>query len=462
MLWWTYQQLRSSNLNTRLAAVAKLAESRSADSVPPLIFALQDKKPELRSSAALALGQFKDPRVMEPLIKLLRDPVPLVRATAVQTLGQLNDQRVVTELAGMLGDKDATVRLRAVRALDQIGWRPENEAARTAYVLATGNLAEVAELGADGVAPLLEMLNHAAPEKQLAAVKALSEISDPRIPRLMLEALSKPNNMVRIVALETLARLADPSTYEAVQNLFQDQASNIRAAAVATAIRYGDKRVLPPLLPLLRDISWEVRLEAVKALGRVGDETAVEGLCRALQDQDHDVRENAAHALGKLGDPRSIQPLVLALMDVQSFVRTAAHNALFRIDRNWKKSHGARSALPQIKAARNHREYWISHSAEKLLEQIKPDAEDDETGWQPASATREAAAPDRSEKSAAHPALAIMTELLRDPDPDLRLAAAEALGDLREKNAVPGLLIARRDSDAAVRQAAEGALAALN
>ena len=122
---------------------------------------------------------------------------------------------------------------------------------------------------------------------------------------------------------------------------------------------------------MLKDPSWEVRLEVVKALGRFGDATAVEGLCRALQDKDHDVRETAAQSLGKLADARSIQPLVLALMDVQSFVRAAAHNALFRIDRFWKKSDAARSALPHIKAARNHREYWISHSAEKLLEQIQ-------------------------------------------------------------------------------------------
>ncbi len=462
MLWWTYQQLRSSSLKTRLAAVAKLAESDSADSVAPLIFALKDKKPEIRSSAALALSRFKDPRMVEPMIKLLHDAVPLVRATAVQTLGQMKDERVVPELVGMLRDKDASVRLRAVHSLDQIGWQPEDDATRTAYVLAIGNLADVAELGADGVEPLVEMLNNPTPEKQLAAVKALSEINDPRIPKLMLEALGKTNNMVRLVALETLGQLADPSTFDTVQKLFNDQASNIRAAAVSTAIRCGDKRVIPMLLPMLRDTSWEVRLETVKALGKVGDETVVESLCRALQDQDHDVRENVAHALGKLADPRSIQSLVLALMDVQSFVRTAAHNALFRIDRNWKKSDGARSALPQIKAARNHREYWISHSAEKLLDQIRPDSEDDDTGWKPGYSAREAPASGQADKSAVHPALAILTDLLRDPDRDLRLAAVEALGDLREKKAVPSLLIASRDNDSSVRQAAEHALAALN
>jgi HEAT repeat protein len=393
---------------------------------------------------------------------LLRDPVPLVRATAVQALGVLNDDRVVRELVGMLKDQDAAVRLRAVRSLNQIGWRPEDDTTRTAYVLATGNVADVAELGADGVQPLVELLNNGTPDKQLAAVKALSEINDPRIPQLMQHALNKSSAMVRLVALDTLAQLADPSTAESVHRLFKDQASNIRAAAVGTAVSFRDKSVLPMLLPMLRDISWEVRLEVVKALGKLGDATAVQGLCRALQDPDHDVRENAAQSLGKLGDPRSVQPLVLALMDVQSFVRTAAHNALFRIDRSWKKSDGARSALPHIMAARNHREYWISHSAERLLEQIQPESEDAGSGWKPGSSARETAVPGQPEKSAAHPALAILMDLLRDPDRDFRLAAAVVLGDLRENSAVPNLLIASRDNDPAVRHAAEWAITSLN
>lgn len=460
MLWWTYQQLRSSSMKTRLAAVAKLAESRHADSVDPLLFALKDAMAEIRSSAALALARFQDPRSVEPLIKLIRDPVPMVRATVVQALGQFNNERVVNELINLLRDPDAAVRLRAVSSLDQLGWQPADEAGRMAYVLATGNLGDMAELGADGVPSLAEMLNSGPPEKQLAAVKALREISDPRISRLMQQALTKSSGMVRIVALEALAELADPSAYEAVERLFKDSASNIRAAAVATAIRCGGQRAGPLLGPMLRDTSWEVRLETVKALGRIGDAAAIEGLCRALQDQDHDVRESAASALGKLGDARAIQPLVLALMDIQSFVRTAAHNALFRIDRGWKKSDAARSALPQIKAARNHREYWISHSAEKLLEQIQ--SENADTGWTPSSPARATGGGSQPETTAAHPAFAILAELLRDPDRDLRLAAAEALGDLRETKATSHLLTASRDKDALVRQAAERALAAFS
>jgi HEAT repeat protein len=61
-----------------------------------------------------------------------------------------------------------------------------------------------------------------------------------------------------------------------------------------------------------------------------------------------------------------------------------------------------------------------------------------------------------------HAAFAILADLLRDRDRDLRLAAAAAFGQLREKNAKSILTDAVRDDDYFVQQAAQGALAALN
>ena len=461
MLWWTYQQLRSSNLKTRLAVITKLAEFRQPDSVEPLLFALKDKETEIRSAAALALGQFQDKRVVEPLIKMLRDPVPLARATAAEALGQLREPSAVSWLVGLLRDVDATVRTRAARGLERLGWHPESDDERTWHMVATGNLNRVAEMGSDGVQPLVDLMRNGSPEKQLSAVKALSEIDDPRIPKLMLEALKKSNVLVRLAALEKLEQFADPSIYEAVERLLHDQGSNIRAAAVSAAVTCGGSRAVPMLVKMLRDASWEVRHEVVKALGRIGDTTAIDGLSKALQDRDHDVRESAATALGKIGDAQAIRPLVLALMDVESFVRTAANNSLNGIDPHWEKTAAARSALPQIKAAMKSREYWISHSAAKLLEQIPEDSADEivSTAF---AAQFETVPAKQPKKNVPHAAFAILADLLRDRDRDLRLAAAEAFGRLHEKNAVPNLAAAVQDSDAFVRQAAERALVALN
>jgi HEAT repeat protein len=61
-----------------------------------------------------------------------------------------------------------------------------------------------------------------------------------------------------------------------------------------------------------------------------------------------------------------------------------------------------------------------------------------------------------------HPATGVLADMLFDRDRDFRLAAADALGRLREKSASAVLSAALRDSDFSVRQAVQTALAALN
>jgi HEAT repeat protein len=462
MLWWKYQQLRSSNLKTRLATIAELAGSKQADSVGPLLFALKDQNTEIRSAAALALGQFQDKQVIEPLIKMLRDPAPLARATAAESLGQLKDSSAMAPLIGLLRDPDSTVRVRASRSLERLGWQPENEDERKWHIVATGNLNRVDELGSDGVELLAELMRNGTPEKQLFAVKALGEIEDPRVLKLILEALKQNNVLVRIAALDILKGFANPSLFEAVEPLLKDEEPNIRAAAVVTAVSCDGSRAAPMLLGLLKDVSWEVRRETIKALGRLGDVTAIDGLSKALQDRDHDVRESAAVALGRIGDAQAIRPLVLALLDIESFVRNAAHNSLNDIDPQWEKTDAAHSVLPQIKAALKRREYWISHSAARLLGRILPDATTSDGVETPAAPPPEMILPVENPPDLSAEGFDILADLMGDRDRDLRLAAAEAFSQLREKRAAPVLATAIHDDDAFVRQAVERALIALN
>jgi HEAT repeat protein len=461
MLWWKYQQLRSTNLKTRLATIAELAATKHADSVGPLLFALKDQDKEIRSAAALALGQFQDKQVIEPLIKMLRDPAPLARATAAEALGQLKDPDATAALVNLLRDSDPTVRARAARSLERLGWQPETDDERTWQITATGNLNRVAEMGSDGIELLADLMRNGEPEKQLSAVKALGEIEDPRVLKLILEALKKNNTLVRLAALEILATLADPSAYEAVERLLKDKEPNIRAAAVITAVSCGGSRVAPTLVGMLKDISWEVRREAIKALGKIGDATAIDGLSKALQDRDHDVRESAVAALGKIGDGRAIRPLVLALLDIESFVRNAAYNSLNDIDPHWEKTEDAQSALPQIRAALKHREYWISHSAARLLERIQAKSAGDNVET-PVALSREMISPAENPVNLPSAGFDILADLLGDRDRDLRLAAVEAFIRLREKRATALLGKAVQDEDALVRQLAERALIASN
>lgn len=477
MLWWKYQQLRSSNLKTRLTTVAQLAENNKAESVGPLLFALKDQHKEVRAAAALALGQVPDKQLAGPLIKLLEDSAPLVRTAAAEALAQLQNPEAIPPLIQLLRDADPAVRARTSHTLEKLGWQPENETERTWHIVATGNLKRVSELGSDGVDLLTDLLRNGTPDKQLFAVKALGEIEDARVPKLLLEALGFNNTLVRLAALDLLADLADPANYEVMEKLLKDKEPNIRAAAIGASVSCGGSRAVPALISLLKDTSWEVRREAIRALGKIGDSAAIDALARALQDRDHDVRESAALALGRIGDPQGIRPLVLALLDIESFVRSAAASSLKDIDPHWEKTAAARSALPQIKAARKHREYWISHSAGELLKRIPDD------GAEPDVATSVSAIAPPSRHTAGPPdfpppervapveipparradqLFGILSDMLGDDDRDLRLAATAVFSQLREKRATQLLSSALHDGDPLVRAAAERAILSLN
>lgn len=430
----------------------KLALEYDSGAVSPLIFALKDKNPDVRCASAKALLRYNDTQAVEPLIEILRDQVPLARVSAAETLGRLGDPRAIPGLVALLRDVDLVVRGVAVRSLNRLSWHPASEAERVLQILAMGNLHELVAMGPEGVGHLLEVLRNGTPNKQIGAVKALGKVTDERVHPAMLEALKKNIPAVRVAALGNLERLADPDTFPQIEPLLADEAASVRHAAVEAAILCGGRRAVPGLLKCLKDTSWEVRQSAAKALGALGEASAVEALCQIVQDPDRDVRECVIGALGELGDQRAIQPLVLALLDPENTVRNSASAALYKIDRRWDESELAHRALPKIKAALKHNDYWVCQSAAKLLELFRVDIK---------SLQNDTANVKLTMKSGPSPVYSIFADLLFDRDRDLRLAAAVSLGRLRDKTAATILSTASRDADYCVRQAALSALTAL-
>jgi HEAT repeat protein len=88
-----------------------------------------------------------------------------------------------------------------------------------------------------------------------------------------------------------------------------------RIMAVEALIEIRDRRAFKPLLQTLqRDASMDVRGGAAKALGNIGSKEAVPALIDALKIRSKDrtpayLASQAAIALGKIGDPRAIAPL---------------------------------------------------------------------------------------------------------------------------------------------------------
>jgi HEAT repeat protein len=200
--------------------------------------ALHARRAWRRAAAAFALGDMGHPGAVGPLVGALSDPSREVRSAAARSLGALNAAEGVEPL---------------VRAL-ATGSVPR--------AVAGGALLTI---GADAVAPLLE----------------LADAEDDR---------------VRASAIELLGLLGD--AYDARQFAHR-----------------------------LRDGAAEVRAKTARALGRLGAAQASEDLRVALGDRIPDVRAAAAIALGEIGDRSAVVALwAQARGDRFEPARAAAHS----------------------------------------------------------------------------------------------------------------------------------------
>jgi len=112
--------LKSPNPDIRMSAAEALGAIKDLRAVKPLIAILSDPDKGVRRSAARTLGFLSDSSSVEPLIAVLKDPEPSVRRCAVNALAYIKDDRAVEPLIALLKDKDPGIREDTVTALGRM------------------------------------------------------------------------------------------------------------------------------------------------------------------------------------------------------------------------------------------------------------------------------------------------------------------------------------------------------
>ncbi|MCL5734041.1 MAG: HEAT repeat domain-containing protein [Actinobacteria bacterium] len=185
-----------------------------------------------------------------------------------------------------------------------------------------------------------------------------------------------------------------------------------------------DKHAVPSLIVTLKDDSRQVRSRSAMALGSIGDSRAVEPLLTVLQNRsEHSVpRTRSATALGQIGDPRAIEPLLRILKDTtdNTDVRDTCASALGHFQ-------DTRVIEPLVAALRDS----------------NADVRD--------SASLSLGLMDRM---AAGPVL----QVLKDPSPEARSAAVNALLFIDDEAVIGPLIASLEDQNADVRNCAGRAL----
>jgi HEAT repeat protein len=296
---------------------------------------LRDGKPEVRRSAAFALGKLGDNAFAAlPKLKavLERDKDAGVRETAAVALGDIvaalrGGRQAWEDLGGALEralgeDPDPRVRRSAAYALGAFGalaspacpalrkaLRHDDPAVRQNAAWALGRVG--GDVPEEAVGDLCELLQDRDALVRRDAAAALGAIGKPVAraaakPLLELAGSDKEEAVVRKTAVDALAKLAGPEHVESAPVIYPllraDDPELARGAAFVLANVGGKpaQEALPVLRKALDDDDPSVQKLAAAALGNIGAPAAAAtaDLARALDPaRDPEVRRNAAVAL---------------------------------------------------------------------------------------------------------------------------------------------------------------------
>jgi HEAT repeat protein len=394
----------SARLRRKACEVAGAMPEASAIAV--LARALGDPETEVREAAARALGRQGALEAVTPLLGRLDDGVPEVRIAIAAALAQLRDARAVVPLVGKIGDSSADVRQAVARALGELG--DPRASPRLVTALRDGNVDVRREaLHALG-------LLHASD-----AVDVIVSFSADRVPA------------VRLAALHALAEIATPDAIEQLVAAL-GEADEVAAGLDSTPVRDALVFVGQAAIPSLREALTAGKSRAAAAgaawvLGALGAHAEAPAILKAMRSGSISVAF-AMRALAGAGTADEAPIALEFIVDPNPVVRGEALGAaMVLLDPN----HPDGRAVEPLAAAL------------------------DDAGLSVQERARVALLLGRTGAARAAPLLA---PLVRAGDPELRLAAVDALGALGPGLADEALVELLRSGDPKMRLHAATAL----
>ncbi|HPM42719.1 MAG TPA: HEAT repeat domain-containing protein, partial [Candidatus Omnitrophota bacterium] len=330
----------------RSRAAAALGNIKDPRAVEPLIKLLSDPIYAVRASAAIALGKIGDSRAIDALLKVLEDPSGEVREKVTDALGNIKDPRAIEPLKRCLNDSDHNVRCHAAKALEEFGQLLSGSSEAEDESESIGPSSSLAPSAMPGTIPifLMQAIMGAAEVEgdagQGAIVETGAEESNPaEIEKTVAGLLEKIKNLSNddpksmdtyrdvVDSLIALGRPVVPVLIEA----FNNDNENVRICAIRTLGIMKAKEAKEPLKRILSHQEMVMRVTAAMALARFGDSDAMESIARLLEDEDDTVKLTAALLLGLTGDARGVDILISSLGDAKNGMLTSIIQTLGRL-----------------------------------------------------------------------------------------------------------------------------------
>jgi cyclophilin family peptidyl-prolyl cis-trans isomerase/HEAT repeat protein len=449
--------------NPPAPVVLKPATQREPALVAPappsdLIKLLNDREARVRRRAALAIGRVGLSEGVEPLTKLLDDSEIEVRQMAAFGLGLIGDASARPALLAALKDPQPVLQGRAAEALGQIGDRSDADAIGTmvqAHIKAGAlmgvspddltyplsapteavrlGLYALARLGAYDALAGAVLVNEQPVSTWWPVAYALQRAGDPRAAPALIALLNTPGRFTAAFAVKGLgtskATQAAPVLRQIVEQRTRPAPIVIQAVRSLTAIR--DASAVPILIKIIADASSDptLRLEAANAFGALVTAEHVELLLDLVSNSVPAIRAAALQALARVDPATFLTALASLDADREWSVRVAMANSLGTLP--------SAQSLPRLTVMLQDPDQRVIPAVLGALASSKATGVD-----------------------------GVLLDRLASPDLSVRVAAANALADLKIAAAAQPLADAYRraatEDSYTARAAALGALARLD
>ncbi len=302
--------------NVRVSAAKAIGALRFGEGVPHLIKALRDE--EWVCFAALeSLAEIADDSAVEPIQELLENPSEALRYAAIQTLGSIGSPRAREPLMRHFSRAEGIEKTASVRSLGQMGSVPQMP----------------------GVSDtLIELFTGGDWDDRLIALRGLVELKEERALMHIIDTAgsldpSDPDSEETLFLIKDTLRQFGCT--EGFISLLLNPSLKYRGRIFAIDVigEMGCENAVPSLMKLLQDGLSNVRQASIRALGRMKIHDARSAIVGGLEDSDGHLRREAAAALSVIGGKESVEPL-LKLLKTEPYddVLEEAVRALLRID----------------------------------------------------------------------------------------------------------------------------------
>jgi hypothetical protein len=267
-------------------SLPKALQTPKAEAWQLLHTACTGDKTNARATAVGVLGLLPDDTQARAMAeKALTDEKPEVRSSAAIALGTMHSKASIAKLREAADDQDPSVALAAAHALialnDDSGYEVYYEvltgqrkggkgliASQTAVLKDPRKMAELGIQEGLGFIPFAGMgwqafktirKDDSSPIRA-AAAKVLIKDPDPATTKALADAVGDKNWVVRVAALEALAERGDPSVLDTVELYMSDDKDDVKYAAAAAVLRLSAiKESGAPIRQKKRRGRWTLR-----------------------------------------------------------------------------------------------------------------------------------------------------------------------------------------------------------